>query len=202
MANGCFLQLKHKAKSQRPRTKSRLFRAPLRPIQWRMSCAGNTPFFRAHFQSTRGRGSWDANGTPQSTELQAVLEFPPDSQALSLTAALPAPLPSEHSVEYTKIVFRVNENLHSWTFFFNPPKVSCLWFVSVEERPFRAAKSPSLCHLERRPRELATEGKSKVEPCCERLSSQAKSRAKPRELRKIPTTHPQPYRFREFSPNN
>ena len=42
-----------------------------------MSCAGNTPLFRAHFQSTRGRRSWDANGTPQSTELQAVLRLPP-----------------------------------------------------------------------------------------------------------------------------
>ena len=73
-------QLKDRAKSQRPRTKSRLFLTPLRPIQWRMSCAGNTPFFRAHFQSTRGRGSWDPNGRPQSTELQAVLGFPPDSQ--------------------------------------------------------------------------------------------------------------------------
>src|SRR5579859_3025255 len=83
-----------------------------RPIQWRMSCAGNTPLFQeAHFQSTRGRGSWDANGTPQSTELQAVLGFPPDSQTLTLAAVPPAPLPSEHSVEYTKGAFRVKQNL-------------------------------------------------------------------------------------------
>ena len=43
-----------------------------------------------------------------------------------------------------------------------------------------------------------TEGKSKVEPFCGRLSPQAKSRAKPRELRNIPTIHPLPYRLREF----
>jgi len=44
----------------------------------------------------------------------------------------------------------------------------------------------------------ATEGKSKVELFCGRLSQQAKSRAQPRELRKIPTPPTLPCRFREF----
>jgi hypothetical protein len=36
----------------------------------------NAPFFKAHFQSTRGRGSWGPNGRSQSTGLQAFLGFP------------------------------------------------------------------------------------------------------------------------------
>src|SRR5579864_7421986 len=74
---------------------------------------GKYTLFRAHFQSTRGRGSWDPNGGPQSTELQAFLGFPRGSQVLFLTAAPPAPLPSEHSVEYTKVTFPVKQNLRS-----------------------------------------------------------------------------------------
>jgi hypothetical protein len=40
------------------------------------------------------------------------LGFPPASQTLTLAAVPPAPLPSEHSVEYTKATFQVNQNLH------------------------------------------------------------------------------------------
>ena len=41
----------------------------------------STPCSEVHFQSTRGRGNWDPNGRPQTTEVQAVLEFPPDQPA-------------------------------------------------------------------------------------------------------------------------
>ena len=76
-----------------------------------MYCSEMRPFSDT-LQSTRGRGSWDPYDGPQSTELQAVLGFPPDSQVLFLTAVLPAPLPSEHSVEYTKVAFPVKQNRH------------------------------------------------------------------------------------------
>jgi hypothetical protein len=37
------------------------------------------PFFGGTLQSTRGRGSWDPNGRPQSTGLQAFPGLPADA---------------------------------------------------------------------------------------------------------------------------
>ena len=43
-------------------------------------------------------------------------------------------------------------------------------------------------------------GRVEVEPRCGRPSTQAKSQAQPRELRRIPALYPTPCRIREFSP--
>jgi hypothetical protein len=102
----------------------------------------------AHFQSTRGRRSWNPYGRPQSTEVQAVLGFPPDSQALTLAAVPPAPLPSEHSVQYTKDAFRVKQNLHHsrricW-FWFSAEPISLPRNVAQSRRQLCSILEPSI----------------------------------------------------------
>ena len=53
-------------------------------------------------QSIRGRGNWDPNGRPQTTEVQAVSGLP-TSQLLVLAVDLPTPLPSDQaSISHTR----------------------------------------------------------------------------------------------------
>src|SRR5579859_8224115 len=72
------------------------------------------PCFRRHTSSpleAAEAGTQTVRHSPQSC--RPFWGFPRGSQVLFLTAVPPAPLPSEHSVQYTKGAFPVNENLHS-----------------------------------------------------------------------------------------
>ena len=53
-------------------------------------CCSEVHPYQDTLQSTRGRGSWDPNGGPQSTEVQAFPGLPADA-ALGLTIQLPNP---------------------------------------------------------------------------------------------------------------
>src|SRR4051812_7031063 len=87
------MQLKHKAKSQRPRAASRFF-----PHSRDLSRRRYTKQKRGFptLQVVGGRGNWDPNGRPQTKEVQAVLGFPPDQPTFYCWLMIPpTPLPAE-----------------------------------------------------------------------------------------------------------
>jgi len=136
MAKSCFLQFWIFWQFRRF---CQSLRALPRPIQWRMSCAGNTPF-SGHTSSpleAAEAGTQTVRHSPQSC--RPFWGFPRASQVLFLTAVLPAPLPSEHSVQYTKGTFRVKQNLRFLYAFFTVDEAFMPDLSPVEERPFRAA---------------------------------------------------------------
>src|SRR5947208_1228045 len=72
----------------------------------------------------------------------------------------------------------------------------CPDMVSIFSNPVPLSGAPPTC--------ISIDGHWRaveVEPFCGRLSTQAKSRAKPRELRRAPTKYPLPCRCREFYPD-